>query len=58
MRAAALRFWLSRLHDLARPRSATLLEAKDPKPFERLLRRLRDDAAIRNFLSALVPPGG
>ncbi len=58
LRAAALRFWLSRLHDLARPRSATLLEAKDPKPFERLLRRLRDDAAIRNFLSALVPPGG
>lgn len=58
LRAAALRFWLSRLHDLARPRSATLLEAKDPKPFEHLLRQLRDDVAIRNFLSDLDLPGG
>lgn len=52
LRAAALRFWLSRLHDLVRPRSATLLEAKDPKPFEALLRALRDDVAIRNSLSS------
>lgn len=38
LRAAALRFWLSRLHDLAQPRDASLLAAKDPSPFEALLR--------------------
>ncbi len=41
LRAAALRFWLSRLHDQAMPRAARLLEAKDPRPFERLLRAHR-----------------
>ncbi|MFZ2652559.1 MAG: homoserine kinase [Burkholderiaceae bacterium] len=38
MRAAALRFWLSRLWDLHLPRSAHLLQAHDPAPFERVLR--------------------
>ena len=38
MRAAALRFWLSRLDDRHRPREAALLNPHDPAPFERMLR--------------------
>jgi homoserine kinase type II len=38
MRAAAFRFWLSRLWDLHLPRSASLLKAHDPEHFERVLR--------------------
>jgi homoserine kinase type II len=43
LRAAALRFWLSRLWDWHRPREATLLEPKDPAHFERVLRRRIDN---------------
>ncbi|HRI17545.1 MAG TPA: homoserine kinase [Burkholderiaceae bacterium] len=38
LRAAALRFWISRLWDLHLPRDAALLRAHDPVPFERVLR--------------------
>jgi homoserine kinase type II len=38
MRAAALRFWVSRLWDLHLPRSAQVLQPRDPTLFERILR--------------------
>ena len=38
MRAAALRFWISRLWDRHLPRDANLLTAHDPGHFERVLR--------------------
>jgi len=37
MRAAALRFWISRLWDWHLPRNAALLQPKDPTHFERVL---------------------
>ena len=37
MRAAALRFWISRLWDFHLPRDATLLKPHDPTHFERVL---------------------
>jgi homoserine kinase type II len=38
LRAAAFRFWLSRLWDLHLPREASVLKAHDPAPLERVLR--------------------
>jgi len=38
LRAAALRFWISRMWDLYLPRDASMLKAHDPTHFERVLR--------------------
>ncbi|WP_295856114.1 homoserine kinase [uncultured Xylophilus sp.] len=45
LRAAALRFWISRLWDFHLPREAALLTPHDPTHFERVLRRRVASAA-------------
>ncbi len=44
LRAAALRFWISRLHDQHMPRPASVLQPHDPGRFERMLRQRIADA--------------
>ena len=52
LRAAALRFWISRLWDYHLPRPASLLKAHDPGHFERVLRQRIDHPVL---LSSLRP---
>ena len=50
LRAAALRFWISRLWDFHLPRDAAMLKPHDPSHFERVLR-----ARIQQPWHALTP---
>jgi len=46
LRAAALRFWISRLWDFHLPREATMLKPHDPTHFERVLRVRREAVRV------------
>ncbi|MEP6608192.1 MAG: homoserine kinase [Burkholderiaceae bacterium] len=46
LRAAALRFWISRLYDFYLPRPAHLLTPHDPVHFERILRHRTTDTSL------------
>jgi homoserine kinase type II len=52
LRAAALRFWISRLWDYHQPRTASLLKAHDPEHFERVLQeRVRHPVCMSTLAS-------
>jgi homoserine kinase type II len=53
LRAAALRFWISRLYDYHRPRPAETLTPHDPDHFERIL-RMRMTQAVPEIAEVLT----
>jgi len=55
LRAAALRFWISRLWDFHLPREASMLKPHDPAHFERVLRdRATHPHAMAQALAPLM----
>ncbi|MFM9880519.1 MAG: homoserine kinase [Burkholderiaceae bacterium] len=52
LRGAALRFWISRLWDYHLPREASVLQAHDPRHFERVLRQRVAQTLAERTLSA------
>jgi homoserine kinase type II len=55
LRAAALRFWISRLWDFHLPREASMLKAHDPTHFERVLRERARQPLAAPSPSATAP---
>jgi len=53
LRAAALRFWISRLWDFHLPREASMLKPHDPAHFERVL---RDRASHPHAMAQALEP--
>ncbi len=54
LRAAAFRFWVSRLFDLYLPREASLLTPKDPSQFERVLIARHGDHQLASLRESIA----